>query len=297
MFVPRRQRTLARPAVVSGFGYYSGCDIRLEFWPAPENAGISFVRHDLGPHARVRASFDQRIDIPRRTTLEANGVRVGMVEHVLAALAGLGVDNCEIWVDAEEMPGCDGSAREFVAAIDAAGIVEQRQSVRQIVVDRTIRVGGPESWISAQPARGAGLSVSFELDFGTDNAIGRQRFAADITVNVFRDELAPCRTFLLEEDAQAMLAQGIGQRVTSRDLLIFGPRGPIDNALRFSDECVRHKMLDVVGDLALTGCEVVAHIVAYRSGHRLHAELARLLREQMTIETHHFETTGLRRCA
>jgi UDP-3-O-acyl-N-acetylglucosamine deacetylase len=220
-----------------------------------------------------------------------------MFEHVLAAMAGLGVDNCEVWVDAEEMPGCDGSAQAFVAAIDSAGIVEQRHSVRQIVVERPVRVGGPNAWIAAQPARGAGLSVSFELDFGNTNAIGRQQFATDVTTNTFRHDLAPCRTFLPEEDAQAMLAQGIGQRVTPRDLLIFGPRGPIENTLRFADECVRHKVLDVVGDLALTGCEVIGHIVAYRSGHRLHAELARLLREQMTPEVHQFEASALRRCA
>jgi UDP-3-O-[3-hydroxymyristoyl] N-acetylglucosamine deacetylase len=297
MSVARRQRTLARPASVSGFGYYSGRDVRLEFWPAAEHAGITFVRHDVGPDARVRASVDNRIDVPRRTTLESNGVRVGMVEHVLAALAGLAIDNCEVWVDAEEMPGCDGSARAFVEALDAAGVIEQRQAVRQIIVERSVRVGGPDAWIAAQPARGAGLSISFELDFGTDNAIGRQRFATDVTAQAFRHELSPCRTFLPEEDAREMLAQGIGLRVTPRDLLIFGPRGPIDNPLRFPDECARHKALDVVGDLALTGCQIIGHVVAHRSGHRLHAELAKLLRDQIAMETHPFGTATLRRCA
>jgi UDP-3-O-acyl N-acetylglucosamine deacetylase len=297
MSVARRQRTLYRPAAVAGFGYFSGRDVRIEFWPAAENAGITFVRHDLGLAARVPVGAAQRVDAPRRTSLEFNSVRVEMVEHVLAALAGLGVDNCEVWVDAQEMPGCDGSAREFVEAIDGAGVVEQRGSVRQIVVSRPIRVGDNDCWIMAEPPRGAGLSVSFELDFGTASAIGRQKYAVDVTPHSFRRELAACRTFLAEETARAMLAQGIGQRVTPRDLLIFGPRGPIDNELRFADECVRHKVLDVVGDLALTGCEVIAHVVAYRSGHQLHAELAKRLREQAATEIHEQNETALRRCA
>ena len=230
MSVARRQRTLARPVSVTGFGYFSGRDVQVEFWPAAENAGITFVRHDIGPAARVPADAALRIDVPRRTTLELNGIRVEMVEHVLAALAGLRVDNCEVWVDAPEMPGCDGSAQAFVEAIDAAGIVEQRSPVRQIVVGQPVRVGDDDSWIEAQPPRSAGLSVSFDLDYGAQPAIGRQTFALDVTPDSFRRELAACRTFIPQEAAQGMLAQGSGQRVTPQDLLIFGPHGPIDNS-------------------------------------------------------------------
>ena len=297
MSVARRQRTLARPASVTGFGYFSGRDVRVEFWPVAENAGITFVRHDIGPAARVPAHAALRIDMPRRTTLELNGIRVEMVEHILAALAGLRVDNCEVWVDAPEMPGCDGSAAAFVEAIDAAGIVEQRRPVRQIVVGRTLHVGDADRWIEAQRPRSAGLSVSFGLDYGAETAIGRQTYAIDLTPDSFRHELAACRTFIPQEVAQSMLAQGIGPRVTPRDLLIFGPHGPIDNELRFDDECVRHKLLDVVGDLALTGCEVIGHIVAHCSGHQLHAELAKLLLEQAEAEDERFETMLARRCA
>jgi len=220
-----------------------------------------------------------------------------MVEHVLAALAGLRVDNCEVWVDAPEMPGCDGSSQAFVDAIDAAGIVEQRSSVRQIVVGTTVRVGDADRWIEAQPPRGAGLSITFDLDFGADTAIGRQTYAIDLTPNSFRRELASCRTFILNEVAQGMLAEGRGQRVTPRDLLIFGPHGPIDNSLRFHDECVRHKLLDVVGDLALTGCEVIGHVVGFRSGHQLHAELAKRLLEQAGVSDQRYDGIAERRAA
>jgi UDP-3-O-[3-hydroxymyristoyl] N-acetylglucosamine deacetylase len=297
MPVARRQRTLVRPVSVTGFGYFSGRDIRVEFWPAAENAGITFVRHDIGPAARVPASVALRISVPRRSTLELNGVRVEMVEHVLAALAGMRVDNCEVWVDAAEMPGCDGSAKAFVEAIDAAGVVEQRASVRQLVVGQPIRVGDDNCWMEAQPSRTAGLSVSFDLDFGPQSAIGHQLFALDITPDSFRRDLAPCRTFIPEEVAQSILSQGIGKRVTSGDLLIFGPSGPIGNPLRYHDECVRHKMLDVVGDLALTGCEVIGHVVAHRSGHALHAELAKKLLEQAEASNYQHEQPGVRRAA
>jgi UDP-3-O-[3-hydroxymyristoyl] N-acetylglucosamine deacetylase len=280
MSVARRQRTLCQSAFVDGFGYFSGRDIRVEFRPARADSGIIFVRRDLGVTARVPTSPALRIDVPRRTTLEWRGVRVEMIEHVLAALAGLAVDNCEVWVDAPEMPGCDGSALAFVEVIEAAGVVEQEATVRQIRVTQPMRVGTAENWIEARPCRGNRLSVSFDLDYSNHPAIGRQRFALDVNPDSFRSELAPCRTFLQEEVAHAMVDQGVGLRVTPQNLLIFGPNGPIDNSLRFQDECVRHKVLDVVGDLALTGCEVVADIVAYRSGHRLHAELAQRLVEE-----------------
>jgi UDP-3-O-[3-hydroxymyristoyl] N-acetylglucosamine deacetylase len=287
MSAARRQRTISRPSIVEGFGYFSGRDVRVEFRPTSVGTGVTFVRRDLVPKARIPARPEHRIDVPRRTTLEADGARVEMVEHILAALAGLAVDNCEVWVDAAEMPGCDGSALPFVEALDAAGIVEQGAPVRRLVVDRTIRVGDQDKWIEASPARGTGLSISFDLDYGAEGPIGRQRFAADITPESFCRELAPCRTFIMQDVAQAMVAQGIGQRVTAQDLLIFAADGAVDNELRFADECVRHKVLDVVGDLALTGCDVVAHVAAYRSGHQLHGELAQQLLQE-------FNTTRVR---
>jgi UDP-3-O-acyl-N-acetylglucosamine deacetylase len=220
-----------------------------------------------------------------------------MIEHVMAALSGLRVDNCEVWVDAPEMPGCDGSAQAFVDAIDAAGVVEQRSSVRQIVVRQTVRVGEGGQWIEAQPARSAGLSITYDLDFASHPVIGRQTFGIDVTPLSFRRELATCRTFITDDVAQAMLAEGRGKRVTPRDLLIFGPHGPVDNSLRFPDECVRHKVLDVIGDLALAGCEIVGHVVAHRCGHKLNAELAKRLLEQAEAQEQRFGVVAERRAA
>ena len=284
MSVPRCQRTVRKPVAVEGFGYFSGRDIRVEFRPAPAGSGVTFVRGDLSPAARVPVSPALRLDVPRRTTLavarrsrrdgraRAGGARrpgdrqlrsVGERRRN-ARLRRLGA-------------GVRRSARRGRhASIKSA-------PVRQIRVKRRIRVGDERNWIEAAPSRGGGLSVAFDLDYSAHPAIGRQTIRLNVHPATFRTELAPCRTFLEEEAARAMVAQGVGQRVTPQNLLIFGPEGPIDNTLRFDNECVRHKVLDVVGDLALTGCEVVADVVAFRSGHRLHAELAQRLMEQAGI--------------
>jgi len=268
------QQTIVSPATVRGFGYWSGKDIRVEFRPAAAGTGIVFVRDDLAPPARIAARVENRVEVPRRSNLQVGRAGVEMVEHVMAVLAGLGIDNCEVGVDAVEMPGCDGSAIAFVDALDAVGIVQQELEVQPLEVTETIRCELGETWIEARPTAGKGLSVEFQLDYPHDSVIGRQTVSLDITPETFRTEIAPCRTFVLQSEAEALQSQGRGTRVTNRDLLIFGPQGPIDNPLRFVDECARHKVLDVVGDMALTGQQIIGHVVAHRSGHRLNAELA-----------------------
>jgi UDP-3-O-[3-hydroxymyristoyl] N-acetylglucosamine deacetylase len=274
----RKQRTLAGPAVVEGFGYWSGRDVRVEFQPAEPDSGIVFVRRDIGPAARIAAHVRQRVESPRRTTLRAGGAAVEMVEHILAALAGLRIDNCEVWVDAPEMPGADGSSLPFVDAILAAGIQVQTVDAVRLVVTEPTRVGDDSSWIEARPPLpGNELSVRFRVDYGSGTAIGRQTCQVDVTPENFRAQLAPARTFVLKAEADWLRGQGLGLRPTARDLLIFDDAGPIDNTLRFPDECARHKALDLVGDLALAGCEVSGQFVAQCSGHRLNSELVKAL--------------------
>jgi UDP-3-O-acyl N-acetylglucosamine deacetylase len=237
---------------------------------------VVFIRRDLPHPVRIPARVEHRIEAPRRTTLRAAGASVEMVEHILAALAGLQIDNCEVCVDAAEMPGCDGSSLPFVEALDAAGIIAQPSPRATLIVREVTRLGNDESWIEARPAPG-GLSAKYRLDYGRDNAIGRQTLAMGITPDSFRRELAPGRTFMLKEEADWLRSQGLGKRATAQDLLVFDDLGPVENELRFPDECVRHKLLDLVGDLALAGCDLVGHFVAHRSGHRLNAELVRVL--------------------
>lgn len=252
-------------------------DVRVEFRPAPPDTGVVFVRDDLAAKTRIPAIVQQRVEVPRRTSLRNGGAGVDMVEHVMAALAGLQVDNCEVGVTAAEMPGCDGSSQAFVDAIDAAGIVEQDRGRARLVVREVTRLGDENSWVEAQPASHGGFSLKFRLDYGRDNAIGRQTISLHVTPDCFRRELASSRTFMLKEEAEWLQSQGLGKRTSTRDLLVFDEDGPIDNTLRFRDECVRHKALDLVGDLALAGCDLVGHFVAHRSGHRLNAELVRIL--------------------
>ncbi len=200
-----------------------------------------------------------------------------MVEHILAALAALQIDNCEVAVNEPEMPGCDGSSQPFVEALDRAGIVELDAIRERLVIREVLRIGDENSWIEARPAPTPGLAIKYRLDYGPGNGIGRQTLSIHVTPQSFREQLASCRTFLLKEEADWLVAQGIGGRASLGDLLIFDKEGPVENTLRFPDECVRHKILDVVGDLALSGCEVSGQIVAHKSGHRLNAELVRVL--------------------
>jgi len=287
----RNQRTIAAPASVDGVGYWSGLDVRVEFHPAPPGTGVVFVRTDLNGGSRIPATIAHRVEMPRRTTLCNGPACVEMIEHLMAALAGLQIDNCEVRVNQAEMPGCDGSCLPFVEALGRVGIVEQDAPRPRRVIRRVIRVGNCDSWIEAQPCRSDKTILRYELAYGVGNPIGRQSLEVSLSPRHFHVNLAPSRTFLLESEAAAMQARGLGRQATCKDLLVFGPRGPIDNRLRFPDECVRHKLADMVGDLTLAGCDLIGRFVAYRSGHRLNAELVRAIVAQGAVQEE------LQRCA
>ncbi len=281
----RKQRTISNTVALDGFGFWSGRDVRLEFRPAEPDSGLVFIRRDLPRAPRIPALVRNRIETPRRTTLTTGGASVEMVEHVLAALAGLHIDNCEIWANEPEMPGCDGSSQPFVAVLEAAGSVEQEVVRPQLVIRNVTRLGDDDSWIEARPAASPGLHIKYRLDYGSGNGIGRQTLQLPITPETFRRELAPARTFVLEHEAQWLRERGLGARATYQNLLVFDAEGPVENELRYEDECVRHKMLDVVGDLALAGCDLQGQIIAHKSGHRLNAELVKaILTEEKQIE-------------
>jgi UDP-3-O-[3-hydroxymyristoyl] N-acetylglucosamine deacetylase len=287
MVARRNQRTLLASAAIEGIGYWSGRDVRVELRPAEAHQGIVFVRSDLPGCPRIPATIATRFDMPRRTALRCGAASVEMVEHIMAALAGMQVDNCEVWVDRPEMPGCDGSAQAFVEAIRQAGVVEQDPPREVLVVRQVIRLGNEECWIEARPSSGGKTIIHYDLDYG-GNAIGRQSLEVTLSPRFFDVGLASSRTFMLEREAVALQAQGLGQRTTFQDLLIFDADGPIGNSLRFPDECVRHKILDMVGDLALAGCDLAGRFIAFRSGHRLNAELVRAMLES---------SAALKRCA
>ncbi len=271
----RYQRTLARAVDVAGTGFISGQAVRARLRPAPVNTGVTFVRSDRPGSPQTAALAGNVTDTRRRTTIGSATDGVTLVEHVLAALAGLRVDNCTIELNGPEPPGLDGSAGGFVDAIRRAGLATQ--SVRRPIVTVTepIIVTKDGASVGFHPAIDPGLRVSYILDYGFGSPIPRQTTTVEVTPDTFARTLANCRTFLLESEAAALRAQGIGRNVNTHDLLIFGPRGLIGNRLRSADEPARHKVLDLVGDLSLSGFDLAGHVVAYRSGHSLNVELAK----------------------
>jgi UDP-3-O-[3-hydroxymyristoyl] N-acetylglucosamine deacetylase / 3-hydroxyacyl-[acyl-carrier-protein] dehydratase len=274
----RRQRTLARSAEVRGVGFFHGVDVTVRFHPAEADSGIVFQRSDLDGRPTIPARIDSVVPSQRRTTIRKGEATVEMVEHVMAALAGLQIDNVVVEIDAGECPGCDGSSLLFVEALELAGIVEQDRMRPALVVEESISIREGDAVLAIHPApRAGGLTLSYHLDYGRDAAIPAQSFCVGLSVNSFRDELAPSRTFLLETEARALRAAGIGVRTTEADVLLFGREGIVGNRLRYADECARHKVLDMVGDLALMGVDLHGFVVAYRSGHQTNATLARRL--------------------
>ena len=273
----RAQRTLSHPAEVRGVGFFHSADVSLRFKPADVDTGIVFTRTDLPDRPRVKAHIDNVIPSQRRTAIQQGAATVEMIEHVMAALAGLRIDNCEIEIDAIECPGCDGSSLAFVEALDEAGSVEQGAARKSLVIDQPITVRDGDSTLAAHPSEKPELLLSYHLDYGAKSPITTQSYFASLTPDVFRDQIASSRTFLLETEAHALRAAGIGRRANEGDLLIFGHEGVKGNSLRFADECARHKLLDMVGDLALLGMDIGGFVVAHRSGHKSNAALVRKL--------------------
>lgn len=272
----RAQRTLRRAANVSGFGLFSGCDATLRFLPAPADSGIVFCRVDLPGAPEIPATLEFLESTDRRTSLVRDDARVELTEHVLAALAGLQIDNCRIEIDAAEVPGMDGSCCDFVEALLAAGSIELDRPRLRLEVDQQLCSSDDQSGatVCVKPFHGDGLAITYQLDYGPRNPIKPQVLTIEVTPDSFVREICEARTFVLESEVAELRRRGYGQRVTERDLLVFGPSGVIGNELRFDDECVRHKILDCIGDFALLGCDLVGHVSAWRSGHRLNQTLA-----------------------
>lgn len=279
----RFQHTIAHPCHVSGRGYWSGQPITLTFLPAPAETGIRFVRTDLPNRPSIQAVADHRIDMQLRTRLANGPAEVDMVEHVMAALFGLKIDNVEIHCTQAEMPGLDGSSLAFALALDEAGRAPLRSRRAVWSVPHSIQLGDDKQWIRIEPTDTETLEIEYRLDYGPHSPIGTATYATKINEDAFYHRLAPARTFITHREAEQLQERGLAQHVTTRDLLVFGDDGPIDNTLRFQDECARHKALDLLGDLALTGIDLVGKVVAYRSGHQLNGRLAARLRQEFLL--------------
>lgn len=276
-----RQRTISREASFTGPGLFSGEPATVTFAPAEPGSGITFVREQDGKIASIPATVHNVLRRPRRTCLKNGTLFVETVEHCMAALAGLGIDNAIVRVSGGsvgELPGGDGSSRPFVQAIQEAGVTEQDEPVRPLVISKPVQVSGEGATLAALPGPTDRLEVIY--DFEAPAPVGRQVISFHLGDDDFASQLAPARTFVFEDEARELSARGMGKHLTPRELLVISPEGPIENEFRFADECARHKVLDLIGDLFLIGRPLRGRIVACKSGHALNHLLAKRLVEQ-----------------
>jgi UDP-3-O-[3-hydroxymyristoyl] N-acetylglucosamine deacetylase len=265
------QRTVAKRVSCTGVGLHSGKPATLTLAPAPIDAGISFVRMDLGVEIPARA--ESVVDTTLSTSIACGSARVSTVEHVLAALAGLGVDNCRVEVDGPEIPILDGSAAPFVYLLQEAGIATQRAGKRFLVIETPVEVRDGDKLARLDPA--PELSIQFTVDFDHP-LVTNQTFAFTFSDRRFAREVAPARTFCFLRDIEKMKSLGLAQggsldnAIVIDDFSILNPEG-----LRFSDEFARHKALDAVGDLALCGLPIIGALTARKSGHAMNQALVK----------------------
>ena len=221
----------------------------------------------------------------RRTTLRNGEVSIETCEHCLSALAGLAIDNAVVEVAGPEMPAGDGSARPFVDALLTAGIDEQDQPRHVLTLTQPITIEEGDAMIAALPADHPGMQVIYDLDYGENGPVPPQVHAFSLANGNYARQIAPARTYVLESEAEALQKAGLGKHLTPKEILVIGNDGPLGgNALRFDDELVRHKVLDLIGDLALVGAAIRGRIVAYRSGHALNHRLARQLSRMLAAQ-------------
>ncbi len=276
------RRTIARRAEVRGVSLHLGHACRLAFVPAPSGAGIGFVRSDRPGAVRLAADAAHAVLTERRTQIGAGDEAIHTVEHVLAAVAGLGIDDVTIELDAPEPPIADGSAAPFVAALEGAGVVEHPGAVAYLDLRRCIRIVDGESRYEAHPADA--LEVDVTIDF-PHPLIGVQQGRFVVTPAAFRTELAPARTFGFMHEVEALRARGLIQGASLENAVVLDDRQVVGSTLRWPDEFLRHKALDVVGDLALAGKRVRARIVAHKPSHRGTVQLVRELLRHDRQET------------
>ena len=277
----RFQGTLRGPAFVCGIGLHSGCPVQATLSPAPLGQGIAFVRADLPGRPLVRARTENALEATNQTVLVEDGKRIETPEHLLAALFSLGISDARVTLDAAEVPILDGSARPWIEAIESVGVEVSSSRLRRLCWARPIRLEAEGGSLSLAPASGFSIECAIEQ---AHPLIGRQRRTYRHDPACFVSEIAPARTFGLLSDVEALKKRGL-IRGGSLDNAIVLDQDRVLNlgGLRFPDEFVRHKILDLLGDLALLGGVVEGRISAVNSSHRLHRRFLNLLMEECAL--------------
>jgi len=275
------QRTLKAPISCVGVGLHSGQRVTLNLCPAKPGHGVVFHRTDI--NRTIPARFDHVVDTRLATVLgdpHYGSARVATVEHLMAALAALGIDNVRVEIDGPEVPALDGSAAPFVFLLDCAGVVEQAAPRSRIEIRRPVRVTEGNAFAELRPAAihgMPGLEMAISIDFAAP-AIGRQALSLHLTAETFRRELAAARTFTLAEEVAQLRAAGLAQGGSLDNAVVVDQARVLNpGGLRMQDEFARHKLLDAVGDLALAGAPLCGRFIAHRSGHALNNRLLRAL--------------------
>lgn len=281
----RKQRTLRTPVEFSGPGLHSGEIVRARILPAPVDHGVEFLRTDIEGAQPIPATIAYHSQKDRRTRLARDGAEVETVEHMLAVCAGLGLDNLTVEMSGPEMPGLDGSALEIMRLVQQAGVVDQSAAAKHFKLEQPVYVRDGAATLVALPSDKPALTVQYAAAFDEPGVEGGT-FQLDLTPESFGREIAPARTFCLASEVEMLKKAGFGKGATRENTLILGDP---ETRMRMPSEAVRHKMLDLLGDLRLLGADLHAHVIATRSGHSTNAELVRRLVDQMQAA----ETAGL----
>jgi UDP-3-O-[3-hydroxymyristoyl] N-acetylglucosamine deacetylase/3-hydroxyacyl-[acyl-carrier-protein] dehydratase len=277
-----KQKTIAKEISFGGIGLHTGNRANVTLKPAERDSGIIFIRKDLAGAPRVKACVENMVPaekLPRRTSVENGPASVQTVEHLMAALSGLEIDNLYVEVDSVELPGLDGSSLKYVEFFTQAGLKELDKERGFFSVKEPIRIEEGGASIVIEPA--ADFKISYTLDYA-ESLPKKEFIELAVSPESFRKEIAPARTFCLESESAELKRQGLGLGANYENTLVLDKSGRvIKNKVRFSDEAVRHKVLDLMGDLFFLGMPLKAHIKALKSGHSLNLKLVRRLAEQM----------------
>jgi len=275
------QRTIEKEVSLKGIGLHTACKVTAKFKPAEPDSGINFIRTDIASRPKIRACLENLLPqsrSPRRTSVGKEGVEVHTIEHFLAALSGLGIDNITVELDNNELPGMDGSGIDFSEALTKAGPTEQDKQRHYYTLKETIFVEENNTSIMALPSQD--FKISYTVSYSHPLLKAQFKEIAFGDPELFKAEIAPARTFCLEEEVTELQQQGMGLGADYNNTLVLGKNGVIKNKLRYEDEFIRHKILDLVGDLYLLGQPIKAHIIALKSGHPLNLKLLKRIDQQ-----------------
>lgn len=265
-----KQKTIAREIMYSGIGLHSGAEVKMKLSPAPVDTGIVFIRTDLPNKPQIKAIASNVTSTLRATTIGDGEIKVFTIEHLMSALFASDIDNCYIELDNEEPPVADGASEVFVKLLSEAGSVEQDKMRQEIVIKKVYRIDDKERFVMVVPYDG--FRVSF-TSLNPHPLIGTQYHDFTFDIDAYKKEIAPARTIAYEKEVEALHKMGLGLGGNLENVIVYNDEGWM-NKLRYADELVRHKILDIIGDLRLAGV-MKAHVIAVKSGHELNTKLAK----------------------